>query len=256
MKRTILTARRQRCGYGYDAEGGAGMVANLAWRPGPDEPLATDNASSVDRGLRDDAGRQGDHGGILAGSFLRAKPKRVEGAGHLAPITHAATVNALIAEFIAKVDTRGGESAGGRGACVGLDIWRDHGGWLARDRQIESGLKARRHRWRASKSLRPAPRLTRLVHDAAAALAASRCLPADPHSPNLGPRSRYSQEKRPGELAGSGSAAVSGRDHHRPMKHSSALSVFSIPKIFGCRSNGGMLRTSITGIVAAAATVM
>ena len=56
--------------------------------------------------------------------FAPAKPKRVEGAGHLAPITHAATVNALIAEFIAKVDTRGGESAGGRGACVGLDIWR------------------------------------------------------------------------------------------------------------------------------------
>jgi len=69
MKRTILTARRQRCGYGYDAEGGAGMVANLAWRPGPDEPLATDNASSVDRGLRDDAGHQGDHGGIWRGIF-------------------------------------------------------------------------------------------------------------------------------------------------------------------------------------------
>ena len=49
----------------------------------------------------------------LAGNLLRAERKRVEGAGHLAPITHAATVNALIAEFIAQVDNRGGESAGG-----------------------------------------------------------------------------------------------------------------------------------------------
>ncbi len=50
----------------------------------------------------------------LAGNLLRAERKRVEGAGHLAPITHAATVNALIAEFIAQVDTRGGERCGRR----------------------------------------------------------------------------------------------------------------------------------------------
>ena len=96
------------------------MVANLAWRPGPDEPLATDNASSVDRGLRDDAGRQGDHGGIWRGIFCARSRSAWKAPG----ISPRSTVNALIAEFIAKVDTRGGESAGGRGACVGLDIWR------------------------------------------------------------------------------------------------------------------------------------
>ena len=49
----------------------------------------------------------------LAENLLRAKRKRVEGAGHLAPITHASTVNAPIAEFIAHVDTCGGERCGG-----------------------------------------------------------------------------------------------------------------------------------------------
>jgi len=98
------------------------MVANLAWRPGPDE-LATDNASSVDRGLRDDAGRHGDHG--ASGGEFSAREAEARGRRRASRADHPrSTVNALIAEFIAKVDTQGGESAGGRGACVGLDIWR------------------------------------------------------------------------------------------------------------------------------------
>jgi pimeloyl-ACP methyl ester carboxylesterase len=45
----------------------------------------------------------------LARNLLRAERKHVEGAGHLAPITHAATVNALIAEYLAQIDVRGGK---------------------------------------------------------------------------------------------------------------------------------------------------
>jgi pimeloyl-ACP methyl ester carboxylesterase len=50
----------------------------------------------------------------LAGNLLRAERKCVEGAGHLAPMTHPAIVNALIAEFLAQVDTRGGKRCGRR----------------------------------------------------------------------------------------------------------------------------------------------
>jgi pimeloyl-ACP methyl ester carboxylesterase len=52
--------------------------------------------------------------GHLAENLPGAERKRVESAGHLAPITHAATVNALIAEFIAQVDIGGGERCGRR----------------------------------------------------------------------------------------------------------------------------------------------
>jgi pimeloyl-ACP methyl ester carboxylesterase len=46
----------------------------------------------------------------LARDFPRAERKCVEGAGHLAPMTHPTIVNPLIAEFVAQVDSRGSEA--------------------------------------------------------------------------------------------------------------------------------------------------
>lgn len=51
----------------------------------------------------------------LEGNLPHTARKRVEGAGHLAPITHAAIVDGLIAEFIAQVDTCGGDRCGWHG---------------------------------------------------------------------------------------------------------------------------------------------
>lgn len=50
----------------------------------------------------------------LASDLPRAERKCVQHAGHLAPMTHPAIVNALIAEFVAQADSRGGESYGRR----------------------------------------------------------------------------------------------------------------------------------------------
>ena len=61
---------------------------------------------------------------IMGASGGEFSAREAEARGRRRASRPRSTVNALIAEFIAKVDTRGGESAGGRGACVGLDIWR------------------------------------------------------------------------------------------------------------------------------------